>query len=441
MHFPTAFKSEKLVLKDRSVWGAKMSILVQVNRVRDSGLFHAGDEVSGTVEMKGPLPFPYYDDSKVNLTFTGSSETCHVPKGGALFKDNAIFFQYEKVFLEGVLDFKSGASQTWQFSFQLPEQTEPEGAQIKINRKKRHEPTWVTTPHPIPQSTALSGPRPYPWQGLVSYTLHAKVSGKWGWREDRRIINVVPKPRVTPSDAIIQRKEFTHSSSRLLAAEAENKRSMNKWFRDKFSSSTPTVKFEIKIMVLQTLTPDKIIPIVLRLNYDIENSTLDAASLPELRLLDMRFEIWAKTELWGDDHFSTATSRELAGRFAPKDPVYRRELKYDSHFLVNNQTIEVNNYKGDDGTMYKINFDRFLVSPFRTYNLARSYEARVVFSFECGGKKMKAKFEWPQDIAFAKGHLPPTQLDSNSDDSANAKMVGKMAFHGIVTIVTTALGV
>ena len=357
-----------------------MSILLKINAVRDNGLFHAGDEVSGTVEMKGPLPFPYYDDSKVNLLFTGSSETYHVPKGGHLFKDEAIFFQYEKVFLEGVVDFKTSNNQTWQFSFQLPEQTEPEGAMININRKQRPETTWVTKPHPIPQSTALTGLRPYPWQGLVSYTLHAKVGGKWGWREDRRIINVVPKPRLKPSEAIIQRKEFTHSSSRLLAAEAEKKRSVGKWFSDKFSSSTPKVKFEIKMMVLQTLTANKTVPIVLQLNYDTQNSTLDEAALPQMRLLDMRFEIRAKTEIWGDDHLSMSSNRELSGWRAPKDLVYQRRLKYDSHFLVNGQTIEVNNYKGDDGQMYKINFDRFLVSPFKTYNLARS-KALLLLSY------------------------------------------------------------
>ena len=64
----------------------------------------------------------------------------------------------------------------------------------------------------------------------------------------------------------------------------------------------------------------------------------------------------------------------------------------------------------------------------------------MVFNFECGGKKMKAKFEWPQDIAFAEGYLPPFQLNSVTDDSAAAKKVGKMAFHGVVTIVTTVMG-
>jgi len=50
--------------------------------------------------------------------------------------------------------------------------------------------------------------------------------------------------------------------------------------------------------------------------------------------------------------------------------------------------------------MYHITFDQALVSPFRTYNLVRSYEAAVSFNFECGGKKYKTKFLWPLDIVF-----------------------------------------
>lgn len=92
-----------------------MSIELKICPVRDTKVFYGGDEVCGTVEVRGPLEFPYYDDSNVHIVFAGSSETAHVPKGGTKFTDNAIFFQVEKVLLDGIVDFKRGASQTWQF--------------------------------------------------------------------------------------------------------------------------------------------------------------------------------------------------------------------------------------------------------------------------------------------------------------------------------------
>jgi len=65
----------------------------------------------------------------------------------------------------------------------------------------------------------------------------------------------------------------------------------------------------------------------------------------------------------------------------PKNEYTDDILNFDAHFLANGQSLEVDQYKADDGTMYHITFDQALVSPFRTYNLVRSYEAAVSFNF------------------------------------------------------------
>jgi hypothetical protein len=415
-----------------------MSVEIKVNRVRESGIFHGGDEVNGTVEIRGPLDFPYYDDSKVHIVWSGSSETAHAVQSH-VYADHAIFFQSEKVLFTGIVDLKNGASRIWQFSFVLPEQTEPEWGQPSIKRKKRSE-VFLMTPHPLPQSTALSGQLPHPWQALVSYTLHAKVSGKWGWREHKIVLTVVPKPAGgnPPAELVVQSKQFTHSSSRLLQEDAQRKRSMSKWLGDKLASSTPKVVFSVKAQTLQTLTPGQQIPIRLQLHYDTEKSNL--SSLPELRLLDVKYKIMAKTQIWGDEFMSMALTRELAGRTAPRTREFRRHLQFDAHFLVNGQNIEVDQYKADDGTMYHITLDQALVPSLKTYNLNRSYEAAVSFNFECGGKKCKAKFLWPLDIVSNENYIPPIQLVSSNDDSEAVKTVGKMALKGAVMVMTTILG-
>lgn len=93
-----------------------MSINIRVNSVRDTGVFYGGDEICGTVEIRGLLDFPRYNDTKVNIVFSGSSAVARVLKGH-VYDDQATFFQAEKVLYVGVVDLKSGASQTWQFSF------------------------------------------------------------------------------------------------------------------------------------------------------------------------------------------------------------------------------------------------------------------------------------------------------------------------------------
>lgn len=187
----------------------------------------------------------------------------------------------------------------------------------------------MITPHPIPPGSALSGQTPYPWQALISYTLHAKVSGKWGWREDKRALLVIPKPQVDtqPADLMVQSKDFTYSSSQVLPEEAQGKLSVSKWLHGKFASNTSKEVFIVKAQTAQTLTPGHQIPIHLQLDHDTGKSS--SSSLPELRLLDVRYKIFAKTEVWGDDFLSTATSRELAGRWAPRVQVYGRHLNFD----------------------------------------------------------------------------------------------------------------
>lgn len=81
-----------------------------------------------------------------------------------------------------------------------------------------------------------------------------------------------------------------------------------------------------------------------------------------------------------------------------------------------------------------------MVPPFKTYNLARSYEAAMSFSFQCSKKKYKAKFSWPLDIVCNERYIPPSQLLASNDDSDNVKKVGKMVFKGLITLVTTAVG-
>lgn len=235
------------------------------------------------------------------------------------------------------------------------------------------------TPHPIPQSTALSATYPETWSAHILYLLHAKIEGKWTQRKVAVAVTVVPKApsqaRTPASELAVQSKEFTCSSSRLLAEEAKPKRSISRWLDDKISISAPKAVFSIQAQTAQSLTAGQHISIFLRLDYDTEKSSLP--SLPELRLLDLKYEILAKTSIWGDGIMSMALMREVSGRRAWPVPVYRWHLNLDSHFLVNGQSLEIDQYKADDGNTYRVTLNTALISPFKTYNLARSYESEV----------------------------------------------------------------
>jgi len=145
---------------------------------------------------------------------------------GHVYDDKAIFFQDEKVLFAGIVDLKIGASQTWQFSFRLPEQTESDGAQTKIKRKKRYE-SFLMTPHPLPQSTALSGQLPHQWQALVRTPFMQRFRGSGVGGRIEELSRSSPNHAVTPRLPISGAKQTVHhSSSRLLPEEAQRKRSV-----------------------------------------------------------------------------------------------------------------------------------------------------------------------------------------------------------------------
>jgi len=168
----------------------------KVDRVRDTGVFYGSDEVRGTVEIRGPLTFPYYDDSKVHIVFAGSSETAHALKGH-VYDDKAIFFQDEKVLFAGIVTSKLVLVRPGSFPSGFQSRQNLTGHKPRSKRKKRYE-SFLMTPHPLPQSTALSGQLPHQWQALVSYTLHAKVSGKWGCGRIEELSRSSPNHAVTP---------------------------------------------------------------------------------------------------------------------------------------------------------------------------------------------------------------------------------------------------
>jgi hypothetical protein len=355
---------------------------IKIHHVRDAKVFYGGDNVSGFVKVAGPLKIP---NATVKIGFAGSSETEQQVKN-SMFIDKAVFFQTAILF-NGDVDIERGDTQRWPFTFELPVKTEPAWGNARITYSE--DANYAMAAHPIPPSVAISKPR---WAAHVRYRLHAKL----GMREHAGEVTIVPSKAQTdngPPDAQldVQSKVFTHVSSRLVPEQAHRRRSVNKWFSDKFASDTPRAVFSITARTAQTLIAGQDIPIQLMLVYDAEKSNLP--SPPELRLLQLKYRIRARTYVLSRSRgiFSTQEKQVTAC-----DTVFKRHLRLASLFLVNGNNLDVGILNANDSSLRHLSLDTALIPSFTTYNIRRRYEAQIAIVFECGGKQITAEFPWTQ---------------------------------------------
>ena len=387
------------------------SIGIQIYHVRDSGIYYGGDEVKGFVEVKGPLNVI---DAIVEISFSGITEAQHVvPK--RVMKNKATFFDETKILFKGTVVLEKDGTQTWPFTFQLPTQTEPEGRNTKIKYTKK--PHYMKESHAIPPSASLSD-NSNDWMAQVVYQLYAKINGKGGTRQYTGCVTVVPPPQPDLQDSNVlmqalrewQSEPWMHVSSQLLPGQAQGKRTMNKWLSDKVSKDTPRAVFSINMRTITIMTAGVQIPVLLKLLYDTEKSTLP--SVPEVRLLEMKYSIKAWTQVVGSGFLAPESNSSY------HQPVFERRLQFDSMSLVNGEYVHAATINVDGRTLPSIHFDQNLVPAFTTYNIRRMYLLSVSLHIECGGKRMKTKFDslGPLNLVYKEGYAskPGPSADPNA---------------------------
>jgi len=419
-----------------------MSIEIRTYPLRTSNVYYGGEEVSGFLLVKGPLNIA---DATVKVTFRGGSEAVQVIRNREL-KDKQIFFSTTQVIFEGTLDLQQDNSQTIPFKFTLPETTAAWGQQkIKLSPKKD---LYAQEPHLLPPSLALSGGFPHGWSVHILYCLEAEVDGKFAMRElrgRRKItgaIAVVPSPYETKylldhadtqSDAV-QSKKVTHISSRLLEGNTDKRRSMSTWFSDKFASSSPKAVFSFTARTATTLSAGQDIPIQITLNYDEKASNLP--SIPTFTLLELKYKIKAITNL--------VSRGTLAPDMYIEDhtSVFKRQFRFAQMTLTNGQPVDIGYIDTERGGLRYVALDAALVSPFMSYNVSRRYYAEVEMVFECGGKKMTAKFGWPKiDIVYNESyHSKAGDAPADKDGSLQGAVGVARVLGATALIVATILG-
>jgi hypothetical protein len=414
-----------------------MYVAFKVFHLRDSKVFYGGDEVTGFLEVKGPLAIP---DATVKITFRGIAKTEQQVRNRTM-KDKQIFFQTNQELFKGAIDIEKDAIQTFPFKLLLPEQTAPSWGEPQIRYSGKKE-IFALAPHPIPPSTALSGNFMRPWAAQVYYELRAEVKGKLALRKTEGMVTVAPSPAQTKlalqradTEHDAQSKTFTHSSTRLLEGKETERRSMKTWFGDKFSSTSPKAVFSFTARTATTLSAGQGIPIQITLNYDRNASNL--ASIPDFRLIQLKYKL------------KGITNSVARGFLAPEmhireySTVFKRQIQFAQMALVDGQALDIGMINTEQGGVQYIPLNTALVTPFVTYNIARAYAVEIEIVFECGGKQMTAKFKWDSvDIVFNEGyHLKAaTQFGSDDGQTVTGAAAAATALGVTAMVIATLLG-
>ncbi|KAH6663734.1 hypothetical protein B0J14DRAFT_706988 [Halenospora varia] len=384
-----------------------MSVEIKIFHVRETHVFRGGDELSGFLELWGPVD---HDQLTIEVTFCGESNTIQPVKQRTL-EDKAKFFDYSQLLFAGKVSIERGAVQQYPFKFQIPLETEPGDGNSKVKYfNSRGKEKFLRVPHLLPPSCAFRGTfinREY--AASVSYTLRAAVVNKVFVRRATGTITIVHPalaiseekiPADAPALVAVSSKVFTSSTSRLLPDKSQRRRSVGGWLGDTFKSGTPKAVFQIVARTTQVLTTGQDIPIQLKVEYDAEKSNL--ASPAEVKLTQMKYKVKALTDVVSRG-FLTPDMHVNA-----RETVYKRTLNFASMPLTHNdgEESDIGIWNLEEGRLSHIRFEKALVTPFNSYNVCRRYELEMIITFECGGKQSTTTFLWtPLEIIYNEGYV------------------------------------
>ena len=366
-----------------------MSLTIKVVYPRNSRVYYGGDEVTGVLEIKGPLDI---SDGTVKILFRGYAETLLPVRNDTLI-DRQIFFQTSQTIFQGAVNLKEDEIQTLYFKFLLPIETEPSWGQPSVKYRKKKD-LFAQGPHPIPPSAALSSRWTNYWTAQILYSLYAEVKGRrTGWLTVNGLIIVVPSPaqvQHTLQNANIgygtQSTALTYVPPRPLEDNKGKRRSIKTWFGDKFASGRPQAIFNFTAHTATTLMAGQGIPIRIALNYDSSKSNLPF--MPEFRLLEVKYELKAIT--------NTAHRNELGPDIYRKEraTVFERRIPFLQMPLTDGQVLDIGVFDPGQATSHYISLDVAVISPFVTYNVSRRYQSKIEIVFRCDTKEMIAKLKW-----------------------------------------------
>ena len=256
------------------------------------------------------------------------------------------------------------------------------------------------------------------WAAQVIYQLHARIHGK---RIDRQfsariIVMQPPEARLIGAspNAISEWKtaSVTHVSSSLPASQTPKKRFGKGWFGNK---NAACAVFRVWMQRATTLTAGTDVPLWLKLVFDNEQSTMP--SIPNVRLLRLKYTIWRSVNLVARSFL--APEAEKGGL----NNVFERYLEFELTNLTNNEYIEAGIIDG--GSTSNIHFDVNLVPAFSTYHICQGYELSVELEVECEGKNQRLGLDnIPLEIVFNEGYTEKPKATPENTSSGKAGMLG-----------------
>ena len=417
-----------------------MSDLLQIHVPRTS--YKAGDVVSGSVylfrkEGQGKV----VDIESISITFRGRlSPTKYWPR----IPKSIQLFAYKKTLLAGpsTLHIPSIGCEdqySWPFTFSFP--VNCNGVQNDASSAYRN--CFFNTDHdqPLPPSLSTTSEDAHS-RGCASITYELQATllspSKIGYLPANCIkileLNLyVPRTREQPGLECINRTQRIICQTLDLFPEGQResaKRPLR--LREKLGSKSaptdhlPKAMFDAKLQTLSSAVIGQPLPIFLHIDYDLDTSTIEAPPAVYLK----RVSVWF---------------REVTSMLVPKPgslPIVQEQAGWMNGVQLATQNFDKDlplvNGRLDMRKVVDLTLKDDLVPTFKTFNIALSYNIKVIVHLECAGKRffihgkynpctLLAKQFDPNVPQYVQPSAPAVTIDETDDPPPRYEAVEQLA--------------
>jgi hypothetical protein len=351
-----------------------------------NSLFTPGAEISGTVRL-----FSVDDESvdSIYINFLGTSDTEILKRRSntqgnttttIVYRDHVPLFSYGIRLFDGPYTLPGNRNHEWRFKFTFPHNTLQDRHGVYQSASSQ---IWLTAPHPLPPNFA-DGASDY---GRIGYTLEAFLDRKFKSVQTAVPLNYSPLriPRPLPPP-LTYGNTFNFTSSRLQAGREDKRRSIKEALTDRFSSNTPSIKFQLLCTVPNTVISDSTIPVSLRLTIDNSSSTALIIPSYTISLKELYLECYTHIRAPRESAFYISTRAE-------EDEILQSEFSLPNSWA--DKILTRNEKDLGDPIDVQVKVPAEVCPSFRSYAVTRSYRLRIKVKIECAGEKFDGKYDVP----------------------------------------------
>lgn len=365
--------------------------------------FKAGDTLTGTVCLRGKEDA---DVQTIMVSLVGrckSKFTRSTGQSTITYRGRAPLFYARQVLFTGPYTLRPGHS--WDFSFKFPHQC----MSTSQDPFKQQGPFNLDPSQSLPPSFT-DNHHVYGWstECFVSYQLEArlissktKIFGSGETESNRRLEFFITRDSENPEpNFTTATRSFSIASVALEPGREDAPLTIKEKLKSSWSSKKlPLAKFKLQMLVPSIAVVSKPLPLILKLDHDIEGSTTMARPMVRLRKCSVELRASTKAQCIRNAIFSDGDVQRT----------WESSLSIGSYDFSGRTEPLTENL--DLGKLLGLGIQKHHKPNFTTFNMRRDYKLCIKVTFECAQKTFKVDF-WNYQITLLPADYAPSGCEA-----------------------------